>query len=358
MDEVKNKAFTRGAKSLRKYIYAVDVITGGTGLIGAHVTLELLRHGRPVRLLIRNEERKAEVLRVFRFYGPEAEALFPRIQWIIGDVTDLGSLHDAFDGAENVYHLAGMVALRSDMFEPMKKVNVEGTANVVNLCLQKNIYLCHMSSCAVFGYHPEGVLIHEDLHWKGDLHFNYYATTKYDGEMEVWRGIEEGLRAVIVNPSAVLGPGEWDRSSGLAVSAAAKAPKFYPPGTKNLVDARDIAKIMRLLTEKKITGQRYLLAAEPLKIRDILNHFAEAFGHAPPRWSIRKPGIRLLAFMERITCFLTGRERHLTPPIVDSLLSNTIISNEKIRKELNYTFIPAKESIHFVTSIYRKELGI
>lgn len=336
----------------------MDLVTGGTGLIGAHLTLELLRHGRPVRLLIRSEKRKEEVARVFGFYGPEASDLFQQINWIVGDVNDLSSLEDAMEGVEHVYHLAGVVALRSDWFRQMKKVNVEGTANIVNLCLKKDIYLCHMSSCAVFGYHPEDVVIHEDLHWKGDYHFNYYATTKYSGEMEVWRGMEEGLRAVIVNPSAVLGPGEWDRSSGVVVRYAAQRPRFYPPGIKNVVDTRDVAVIMRRLTDKKITGERYLLAAEPMPIQQILIHFAEAFGHQPPRWKVGRFGLRYLAFIERVVSFFTGRERELTRPAVDSLLSKTVFSNEKIRKELDFTFISGKDSIHFVTDIFRKEMGI
>lgn len=335
----------------------MNVITGGTGLIGAHLTLELLKHGDAVRLLIRQESRKEEIRRIFRFYGPGAEQLFDRIQWVKGDVNDIGSLEDAFDGATTVYHLAGIVGLRNDRYIQMKKVNVEGTANVVNICLKKNLYLCHMSSSAVFGYHPEGIMIHEKLYWKGDHHFNYYATTKHDAEMEVWRGIEEGLSAVIVNPCAVLGPGDWDRSSGLAVRRAAQAPRYYPPGAKNLVDVRDIAVIMRRLSEKKISGERFLLASEPVTIREMLMHFADAFGHKPPRIAIGRFGLRSIAFIERLYCFLTGKERQLTSPVIASLLSHTNISNEKIRKELDFSFIPVKESIHFVAQLYRKESG-
>ncbi|MCC7302258.1 MAG: NAD-dependent epimerase/dehydratase family protein [Bacteroidia bacterium] len=336
----------------------MNVITGGTGLIGAHLTLELLKHGEDVRLLIRQERRKEEIRRVFRFYGPEAVQLFHRIQWAMGDVNDIGSLEEAFEGSTNVYHLAGIVSLRNDRYVQMKKVNVEGTANVVNICLQKKLYLCHVSSSAVFGYHPEGIMIHEELYWKGDHHFNCYATTKHDGEMEVWRGIEEGLNAVIVNPCAVLGPGDWDRSSGLAIRRAARAPKYYPPGTKNFVDVRDIAVIMRRLTEKKISGERFLLASDSVTIREMLIHFADAFGHTPPRLAIGRFGLRSIAFIERLFCFLTGKERQLTAPVIASLLSHTRISNEKIKKQLNFSFIPVKESIHFAAQLYRKESGV
>ncbi|MDP4292032.1 MAG: NAD-dependent epimerase/dehydratase family protein, partial [Bacteroidota bacterium] len=187
----------------------MNFVTGGTGLLGAYLLLELTRRGDKVRALRREGGSLKTVENIFRANDDRAEELLGQIEWVKGDVCDIFSLEDALDGVEYVYHCAALVSFDPRDREKMMRVNVDGTANVVNASLAKGVKkLCHVSSIAALGRAEPGQAVDEKTAWKSSKQNSNYAISKYAGEREVWRGTEEGLKAVIVNPSIIIGMGD------------------------------------------------------------------------------------------------------------------------------------------------------
>ena len=193
------------------------LVTGGTGLLGAHLLFDLCKEHKRVRAIKRNASSLNTVKQIFSYYSDKHEELFNKIEWVDCDILDITALDNVFDEVTHVYHCAAMVSFDSRDRTVLYDTNVNGTANIVNICLDKKIEkFCHVSSVAALGRSENQSSIKEDVHWKDDKYNSQYAVSKYQAEMEVWRGIEEGLHAVIVNPSVILGPGKWDEgSSGL-----------------------------------------------------------------------------------------------------------------------------------------------
>ncbi len=334
----------------------MNLVTGGTGLVGSHLILDLLKEKRPVRVLIRDFGKKELLSKVFSWYHPQPDELLRSIDWVKGDITDLGSLEEAFEGVRDVYHCAAFVSFQNFHGKVMREVNVGGTANMVNLALEKGIRkFCHVSSVAAFGDQPEDKIITEQNTWKGASKNNHYSLTKYAGEREVWRGIEEGLNAVIVNPSAIIGPGDWEHGTPMIFRKASKGIIFFPPGSKNYVDVRDVTKIMVQLMKSDISRERFILAAESYSIREFMNQMAVAFGQKPPTRRIGRRWMNVLFFFERIISLFSGRVAELTPVLVRALCSKPVYSSEKVKKALNYSFIPMKESLEHIAKIYKND---
>jgi dihydroflavonol-4-reductase len=193
------------------------LITGGTGLVGGHLTLRLLEKEEQVKLLIRNDESKEKLKKTFSFYSSTPEILLNKIEWAYGDVTDLFTLHDAIRNVDRVYHCAAKVSFDRQHKKEMMDTNIRGAANIVNVCLGFGIKkLLHVSSIAAIKNSAEGEIITENNQWPSGNSLTY-AYSKTQAEFEIWRGINEGLQAVIVNPSVILGPGDWSCGS----------PKFF-----------------------------------------------------------------------------------------------------------------------------------
>ena len=191
----------------------MNLITGATGIVGAHVALQLLLQNKPVVAIKREGSDVSKTKKLFSYYTSEADVLFNKIKWINADLNDIYSLLDALDGIETVYHCAGFVSFNSKDNKQMHRVNSDGTANMVNACLEKNIKaFCHVSSIATLQNPDIKKNIDETVYWKSSPYASDYAISKYNGEREVWRGIEEGLNAVIVNPGIILSPGFWSQS--------------------------------------------------------------------------------------------------------------------------------------------------
>ena len=182
----------------------MNLVTGATGLVGSHMIAELLKHGEKVRALYRSEQKKSNVLKILSLYFPSPEQAMGSVEWAEGDVLDTASLAAAMEGITKVYHTAGIVSFGTVDKRTMMETNIEGTANVVNACLETpGLSLCHVSSIAALGSTCEGSLIDETCVLKPDKQTTAYSLSKFRGELEVWRGINEGLRAVIVNPSSL-----------------------------------------------------------------------------------------------------------------------------------------------------------
>ena len=229
------------------------LVTGGTGLVGTHLLYDLVRSGKKVRALKRNSSDISSVKKVFSYYSSDVDELMKEIEWVNADLLDVYTLLDVMEGVTDVYHCAAMVSFEPKHIDEMLRVNIEGTANMVNAALEKGIRkFCHISSIATVGRSEHGAVSTEETFWKSSPDNSNYAISKYGAEREVWRAAEEGLNVVIVNPSLIIGAGNWQQSSSNMFSKAYKGIKFYTDGENGFVDVRDVASVAIKLMESKI----------------------------------------------------------------------------------------------------------
>jgi nucleoside-diphosphate-sugar epimerase len=332
------------------------LVTGGTGLVGSHLLYLLTKQGKTVTALYRTEKAIKKTKKVFSFYADDYKSQFEKIKWLRGDLLDYFSLAEAMEGIEHVYHCAAMVSFLKKYGDEMMKINVEGTANVVNCALEKKIRkLCYVSSVAAFGEHLNNTIIDEATPWKGASKENYYAISKYAAEREVWRASEEGLDVVIVNPAIILGAGVWNESSSKIFGTAAKGFPFYPKGTAGYVDVRDVVSCMAMLMESDAINENYILSAENLSYKFFTGIIAKVMNKKEPSIKIGKAGLLFAAIIERLLCFAFGKNPNLTSTIRNAVNTNTFYSNKKIKDKLQFEFTPIAESVNYVAALYKRD---
>jgi len=333
------------------------LVTGGTGLLGSHLLYGLVSEGNSVRAIKRKGSDLKNVLKTFSYYSDSASDLFKKVDWVEGDILDRGSLEDAFEGITKVYHTAAMVSFISSQKRKILENNINGTANVVNVCLAKNIQkLCHVSSVAALGHSAEDIPVNEDMIWSPSKQLSYYSVSKFHSEMEVWRGIEEGLNAIIVNPSIIIGPGNWEKSTSAIFKAIYRGLKFYPPGHSGFVDVRDVAKFMVLLMESNISNERYILNSENCSFKEVFENIALHLGKSLPSIELR-PWLGELAWRaEMLRSLIFRKASKISKETISAGFNNVSFSNEKIKKALEINFIPVKESIKNTAGLFLNDL--
>ncbi len=286
----------------------MHLVTGGTGIVGAHVLDALLTEGRSVRALLRKDSDASIVKRILQHYHPDGAERFRRIQWVEGDLFDVDALREAMQGVEHLYHCAALVSFDPRDADALQRANVVGTANVVDAALEAGVKrLCHVSSTASIGGGMDGGTGDETKPFVQDKRSSGYAISKADAELEVHRGIAEGLDAVMVNPCVVIGPGQHGRSSMTMIDRVRKGSRFYPGGTNAVVDARDVAMAMvRLINEGK-TGDRYLLIGEEISYRQLFTLIAASNGKPAPSAKLPAWALELGWRAETVRTFFGGR---------------------------------------------------
>lgn len=326
-------------------------VTGGSGLVGSHLLLDLLRSGREVRALCRPGSNLDRVRALFHWYGPGEEALYEKIQWVPGDLTDIPSLDIAMDGATEVYHCAALISFDPRDRNRLLKVNQEGTRNIVNLCLNKGLpRLYYTSSIATIGG-TSGTVSENDL-WD-PAHTNVYATSKYLAEMEVWRGGQEGLQTVIVNPGVILGPGFWSAGSGKLFSRVDSGLKKAPPGGTGFVGVRDVVKAMKDLADHQCLNERFVLVSDNLEYAAVLKEIARFLGVAPPESTLSSWQLEALWRLDWVRSHLGGGKRLLSRALARSLQMPVHYSSEKIRERIGFRFQPLKEVLQDCADNFR-----
>ena len=323
----------------------IGFITGATGLVGSRLLCDLLQRGYRVKALKRPKSNTLQVLKIFGLYTDDAETLFQKIEWVDGELLDFHSMSEAIDGCIQVFHTAAVVSFSHADRKEMMRINVGGTANIVNVCLEKNIPLCHVSSIGALGRSEPGVPINENDLWQTDKGRSAYAYSKYKSEMEVWRGIAEGLPAVIVNPAVILGPGDWTKGSSKFFSQAHRGMRFYTPGVTAFVDVRDVSRCMMMLTEQERFGERFILTADDLSYHELFNLIADGFKMKRPSIAVQPWMLKLAVSLSWLAGKLTGKIPALTKETAHSAFQQIRYSNEKIRKALGYEFISLEKSI-------------
>ncbi len=286
----------------------MDLVTGGTGIVGAHVLDALLAQGQSVRALLRKGSDISIVQRILEHYHADGAERFQRIQWVEGDLFDVDALREAMQGVDHVYHCAAMVSFDPRDERELLRTNVEGTANVVNAALEAGVNrLCHVSSTATIGGGMDGGIGDETKPFVQDNNSSGYAVSKADAELEVHRGIAEGLDAVMVNPCVVIGPGQHGRSSMTMIDRVRKGSRFFPGGTNAVVDARDVATAMiRLITEGG-TGERYLLVGEEISYERLFTLIAKSAGKPAPSAKLPAWALEFGWRAEALRTFFGGR---------------------------------------------------
>ncbi|HRO74927.1 MAG TPA: NAD-dependent epimerase/dehydratase family protein [Crocinitomicaceae bacterium] len=326
------------------------LVTGGTGLLGSHLLYYLASGGNNVRATYRNPTKIEQVKRLFSFYSKEqADVYFEQIEWVQADVLDIPALEQAFQDVTIVYHLAAIVSYNRKDFSNMMKTNREGTANMVNLALDFGVEkFCFISSTSAvsINYEDRKAPLIEANKWVQTTNTSGYAISKYSSEKEVWRGIEEGLNAVIINPSIILGAGNWGESSLKIVQLAAKGFPFYSAGANAVVDVRDVVECMLLCVKNNVSPDRYLCTGTMISFHDLMNQLADELGTKRPKWKTNKLLSNLALFGDFIKGIFSGK-RTLTRESIETAMSTTTYDSSKLKRVLNFEFRPLEDTIKF-----------
>ncbi|MCD4682318.1 MAG: NAD-dependent epimerase/dehydratase family protein [Bacteroidales bacterium] len=330
-------------------------VTGGTGFLGAHLIYHLLKKGKKVRALKRISSNFDLFNRVFSFYSDTTQELKNSIEWVEGDILDVYLLDEALQDVSVIYHAAAVVSFQPGDKKKMMLSNIEGTANLVNVAIRKNIQsFCHVSSIAAIGRADNEKVIDENTIWKASKRNSNYAVSKYGAEREVWRGMEEGLNAVIVNPSIMLGPGELNSGAGKLISTVLNGLKFYTTGINGYVDVRDVAKVMIELVEKNITCERFILSSENLTYKEIFKQIAINVDKSPPLYKARQWMGEAMWRLEYIKGRIINSKPLITKETAKTARNNYNYSNEKLTKAIDFKFLPVSESIKDACDYYLK----
>jgi len=315
------------------------LVTGGTGLVGAHLLLHLIENGENVRAIYRNQKRIEKTKSVFDFY--KKTDLFEKIDWLEADILDVPSLENAFIGITQVYHSAALISFDPKDEEKLRKTNIEGTANMVNFSIAKGIEkFCFVSSIAALGdIAPHETYITEETDWNPEKPHSDYAISKYGAEMEVWRGLQEGLNVIIVNPGVILGPPQmmtiFDEGSSEIYRKVSNGLSFYTLGSTGFVSIDDVVKITSELMKSDIKNERFTIIADNIVFRDLLNTVADILKVKRPHIHAKPLFMNLLWIADFLLFF---KKRSITKATAKASYSNNLYSNEKIKTALGTVF--------------------
>lgn len=323
------------------YFSCMILVTGATGLVGSHLLYKLASNNERIRAIYRKSHKLEMVKNVFAYYTDKVDDLYGKIEWFEADLNDLPALEMAFQDVDHVYHCAAFVSFEPDRYRQLRKINIEGTANIVNLCVAHRVKkLCYVSSVATLGSElDESKSINEETAWNAEEDHNVYAITKYGAEIEVWRGTQEGVDAVLVNPGVILGPGFWKNGgSGSLFYKIYKGFPYYTSGTTGYVDVLDVTEAMIALMESSIKNDSFVVVGENLTFKDFFYKMAKALGVRPPH---KKASPLLLQIGWRLDWLrhkLLGKRRILSKQMAKTVNSQSKYSSEKLKSRLGFKF--------------------
>ena len=300
-----------------------------------------------MRALKRKTSNLEIVRSIFRHYdAAQGDALFERIDWVDGDVNDVCGLDDAMTGVSYVYHCAAVVSFDQRDAALMEKINVEGTANVVNIAIAHDVKkFCHVSSTAAIGKNgAQEEHLDESAKWQNGKGNSAYSLSKYSAEQEVWRGTQEGLNAVIVNPSIILGPGNWAQSSGSMFKTVWDGLKYYTEGVNGFVDARDVARAMTTLMESDINAERFLVVGENRSFREVFEAIAVSLKKPKPT-KLASPFLMGLAWrVLALVRWITGKAPAITKDSARSSQQRYYYATDKLTQAVEFTFTSVEDA--------------
>lgn len=318
------------------------LITGATGLVGNELLRQLLDAGFKVRAI---------------YNSTPLSLSHPSLEIIQCDILDVEGLEEAMADVTHVYHCAAIVSYDHKDKHQLLKINIEGTANVVNACIDAGVKkLVHVSSVAALGRIRKGEMVSEKMSWTEETSNSIYGKSKYFGELEVWRGIGEGLKAVIVNPSLILGGDNWETGSSAIFKNAYNEFKWYTDGISGFVDVKDVARAMILLMNSEITAQRYILNAENLPYKEIFSAIASCFDKEPPYKKVTSFLAEMIWRIEAIKTRFTGEKHLLTKETARTAQAKVYFDNSKILSTLpQFRFTELRETIDRTCKILKEK---
>lgn len=330
-------------------------VTGGTGLVGSHILLRLTLENKEFKALKRYSSSLDVCKRVFRHYNLEQE--FLKIKWVTGDINDIPLLEKEIKGCDFVLHAAAIVSFNPGHLDEMNKVNIEGTANVVNVALDSGVKkIGYISSIATLSRETELEIVSEEKYFKNTGKESNYAISKYYAEQEIWRAAAEGLDVVVVNPSVILGPGDWNKGSSKMFQRSYQGLSFYTEGSTGYVDVLDVAKSIVKLLFSDIANERFIVNSANLSYKEFFEKLATEFNKPKPRYKANN-FIRSLAWRaEAIKCFITGGQPLITKETAYSASRKTSYSNKKIKSKLNFQFININATIKNYCKWFKDDL--
>lgn len=296
------------------------LVTGSAGLVGSELVSQLLAGGQKVRAL---------------YHNTPLELIHPRLTTIKCDILDTEALSDAMENIRRVYHCAALVSFNPKKKRDLFQINITGTANVVNACIDAGVKkIVHVSSVSSLGRIRPGEMVSEEMNWSEETNSSIYGKSKYLGEMEVWRGIGEGLEAVIVNPSLVVGGTDWTKGSTKIFRSAYNELPWYTEGISGFVDVRDVARAMIMLMKSELTSQRYILNGDNLPYKRVFSEIAQGFGKKPPHKKVTPSLARLVWRLEVLKSWFTGKEPLITKETTQFAMAKVYYDNSKLIKHL------------------------
>lgn len=333
------------------------LVTGGTGLVGSHLLYQLCQNHDNIVATKRADSDLNRVRKVFSYYTTEVQKYFDKISWVEADVTDSFSLSKAFENITEVYHTAAFISFNPNDYRKMRSVNIKGTANVVNCCIDFKVKkLCYVSSIASIDELPNKEFIDETNDWNPEISSSGYAITKYGSEMEVWRASQEGVPVIIVNPGVILGPGFWKEGSGSLFTKVYKNLKFYSEGVTGFVSVQDVVSPMIQLMESDIQNERYILISENWSYQQLFASMAKSLNVPAPKFNASKLVVEILWRTEWVRTGIFGGSPLITKQSAKSIFKKSYYNNSKIKETIGYEFEPIEEIIKKSANLFLKEV--
>jgi len=331
------------------------LVTGGTGLVGSHLLYHLTLKNDEIRATYRTKSSLEKVKKVFSYYTSDTN-LFDKIEWCKADITKVPDMILAFKSVNQVYHCAAFISFNPKDYIEMRKVNIHGTAIVVNLCIDGKVdKLCYVSSIAAVGDAKIGQeFIDETCEWNKELDNSGYSITKFGGEMEVWRASQEGVDVVIVNPGVILGSGFWDAGSGKLFSQVYHGFNYYTEGGTGFVSVQDVVKAMIQLVNSSIKNERFILVSENKIYKEVLFAIADAFGKKRPSVKIKKWQTELFWRFAWVVSKITGVTPLLSKYSARSAHTISKYSSKKIKEKLDFNFEDVQDSINRICKKFQQ----
>ncbi len=334
------------------------LVTGGTGFLGSHLLYRLVSAGHMVKAMKRKNSGTYLTEKIFSYYTKNVPALLERIEWVEGDLLDIYSLLDAFEGVDYLYHTAAVVSLDTGDDRLLLETNVQGTANVVQAALERNVRkMCYASTIGALGYEEDHKLIDEETPWDTSTKKSVYSVSKYEAEREVWRGMAEGLQAVIVNPGVILGPGDWNHGSPRLFFTVYNGLKFYPRGTNGFVGVDDVVTAIIRLMESDVTEERFTVVAENLSYRQLFDWIAEAMNVPAPKYKLGKWLGEIGWRVAEAAALLTGKQPVINRDAVRSSDRFYAYSSKKLLETIDIEMMPVKKSVKITAKLFLEDMG-
>ena len=322
------------------------LVTGGTGLVGSHLIASLVEQGKAVRAIYRT-----------------AVPVFPgsdKAEWVQADILDILSLEDVMEGVDYVYHCAAIVSFNPNKKEILSRTNVYGTANIVNAALTARVKkLLFVSSVAALGRLRKDPLVNETMNWSKETSNSEYGKTKYLSEMEVWRGAAEGLPAVVVNPTIILGDSDWTKGSTGIFKSIYNEFAWFTEGVSGFVDVKDVVKAMQLVMESDVAGERYILSADNITYKKLFDTIAGCFGKRPPYKKVSPFIASIVWRLEAIKARFTGADPLLTKETASTAQAKVSFDNSKFLQQFPaFRYTPIEETVNRICNELKKRYDL